>query len=229
MSTMLFCNLKLHNAGKPRYWWPLYFEAMRRVAFSFSSPLYVPEHRGNYYCWSSTDSDDVVAEGASFAALWRDINTLTSPVLVEFWSTERDSYLVQAVVRGPELQPELSLSLPGQSLSPDQHGRSVQEVWRLRIGRFLQGIRELHALCGPAQGDIGWERSGELTMVGAIGKPFEYQAPSEQIEALGHHETWSTVQLALAGGSVLSTLDPFPVPSKSGWMKLALPDPLIQK
>jgi hypothetical protein len=208
------------------YWWPLYFEAMRRTDFSIAHPAAAAHHLGGYFRADAAEGDEQVVEGIPFRALWEAASTVPAGLLIHFWSTRGDHFRLEGEVASERAARTVRIALHlGSEELPDEVGAYAPggEVER-RIQRWLDGARTLYELVGPANGELAWERWGDHYPVGSIGAPlapldlaaFTIAPLREDLPDHGFEEH------ILPDGAALRVVKPFPVPFRGTWTLISL-------
>lgn len=223
MSSVLTCVFSVSSKREPRYWWPLLFEAMRRIGFAFDNPMYFPDRRGKYYAWS-LEGAPFEADGAvTFRDVWNAAYSDLGVVMIEFWPQDKEFYWLEGTVRrqNPGLT-EIMLGFPAESLPDYDEANLPVEIIKHRLHRWLDGVREVSELCTPTKADITWERWGELYRVGIIDKR---RATSDS----GKGELFSPIfsqsrriEHTMTGHAIMTLLDPLPIPWRGGWELVSL-------
>lgn len=218
MSSTLTCAFRLQSTLDARYWWPLVFEAMRRVGFGYDNPFYMPDRRGIFYPLNPEDaSDELPSGGTRFRELWDLISIQRTPMLIEFWTTDVESYFLQAGVASINTDMTLvEIGFPAESL-PNGAEDPPMELIKERLLRWLDVVIEVYKLCGPCSADIGWERWGDVYPTGRIEQLLTGMDRSrgalENTPFRGSH----VATQELSGGGTLYGLDPWPVPWRGDW------------
>lgn len=223
MSSTLSCSFRLETTHDAAYWWPLVFEAMRRIGFGFSNPYYIPKQQGRYISWNTTIDDVTVGDSVTFLEAWRAAYRQEGSLLMEFWCLPLERFSLRLGLDRPDQgHIGFDFAIPVESLvwqdQDTMQGASVRE--RLEI--WLQGISQFYALVGPFVADIEWERWGDIYSVGTVDKPFIPMDAQTFPVAQSLSKKPSVTTRHLETGAVLHLRTPFPIPFKGGWDHLQL-------
>lgn len=223
MSSTLSCTFRLQSAFDAQYWWPLVFEAMRRIGFGYDNPFYFPERRGIYYPLNPEDaSNELPSGGTEFRELWGLISIQRTPMLIEFWTNDEETFLVQAGVASTNSGMTLiEIGFPEESIPDGAEDPPVQPI-KERLLRWLDVVSEVYTLCGPCSADIAWERWGDVYPAGRI-DPFLTDSDDSRV-ALENTPFRDShiVAKQLSGGGTLYGLDPWPVSWRGDWALVPL-------
>lgn len=230
MSSRLACRLYCESDFPPAYWWPLVFETMRRLGFGFDNPFFLPERKGTYIGVGDEEDAVISRDDATFRELWNVAYTHQGSLTVEFWGqSEKDDLLTGAVRRRDRDVIEIELGLPSESLDDESREGLPSALVERRLRRWLDGVIEIYRFCSPCTGEIGWERWGEVYIVGTIGKAGAMDKPQLEMDTQQWHvphtsvPSFEIVHRALEADVTLDLLNPFPIPWRGTWAFLTLP------
>lgn len=225
MSALLTSELTIQSKHDVGYWWPLYFEAMRRIGFGYVHPNHRAEYLGTYYCWADDyGNNDVAAEGASFRELWDIISLSGCSPVVEFWPAQGEGFLLQGLVeRHDSNYVRILLQLPAEYLSPNSPANTSSQIEVERICAWLNGARQLYSLCAPSDIAMAWERNGDEYVVGMKVMQDGSHGIQNELGAWQKLDIHLGVQRLLVDNA-LQILNPFPIPSGRGWKFISLDD-----
>jgi hypothetical protein len=221
MSATLSCTLQVTSERPTWYWWPLYFEAMRRIDFATDHPAAAAQHLGDYFRADAAEVADQVGEGVPFRTIWEVASTVPAGLLLQFWSTRGEDFRLKGEVaseRGARAV-RIALHLGSEHLPNEMAAYAPGGEAERRIRRWLDGARTLYELVGPASGELAWERWGDRYVVGRIGAPF---APRDlaalTIAPVREDQPEPAIQeQILPDGATLHVVKPFPVPFRGDW------------
>lgn len=128
------------------YWWPLIFEAMRRVNFQFYSAESA-DKKGSYF-----EEDQVKC---TFQELWNVLYVGDSPILVFFWPTDThiEPFRLDVSVQDTEDgEWHLDITLEDGFLESKKQERDVY-----RLNALLQAGFALYELCFPCSLRMYWD------------------------------------------------------------------------
>ncbi len=213
MANPLCCVFTLETEKGPTYWWPLIFEAMGWKSFRFTAPDQ-PEGMGYYYYVRLGNVEDTNFVQASFRAMWDEVCSETSTVLISFWSMEPESFAVPVSLLQDKGAGRMRLHLTLEDAELiDQPLESV----RHRLSLTRDCALALYEISRPSTGEMSWEKI-EVPWA-SFKKPFERS--TRELSTIWGREM-RIVEQQLSDGATLYLLDPVPVRMKQGWIFISL-------
>lgn len=198
MGKYLYVGIETSMYVDANFWYPLIFEAMHRVSFSFSRPGN-SEKRGIFF--SAEQGDDLEC---NFRELWDILYTQRDRGLVYFWSSDR-------ILHPFNLQASVDIDLYhkyniGASIEGGHFYQLNEQEAQKRIDTFIQFGLELYQLCVPCSIVMYWDDVPVQLM--RMSSSIE-NGLGELIEFGGHQLSWK--KKACIGDQCVYVVDPMPI------------------
>lgn len=203
MGYTLYGEFSVQSERDPSYWWPLLLEAMHWRSFSFTAPDQ-PEGMGYYYYVRFDDPSDTDFVQASIRAVWEEIYSGTSDILLSLWFTGKESFPLDLSIKQSKDAQDVRILL---ALSDAYLLDLSSEEVKQRLHLMLNCSRSLYHVCSPCVGTMYWADTN-FPPLASYNTPLEKKLWGKEVEI---------VERPLSDGNSMYLVRPMPVRVRGGW------------